>query len=392
MMVVEAGIFWALRGKLAAGYADFTSFYGAGLTVRQGHGRQLYDPAEQWRTQQQFAKDVAIRQQPLPYLRLPFEALTFTPLTLFPYPVAYGVWFLINLGVAVGVALFLRREQNLDAFPAWLAVLVTLAFVPIFLSLLQGQDSIFVLLFYSLAFAAMRRGADFRAGCSLGLGMIKPHLVVPFVILALLRGKYRFTAGFLSVAGVLLLVSWGVAGSSALAHYPGYLWELEQHPARGLVVASNNPNLRGLVEGFGSGLAPPSMLAAVIALLSAALLVWVIQRTQEVRGTTVVDWIFCQFVIAAVLVSYHAFIYDLSVLLLPIFLLAAQPREKPSAPLRWALIGPVVVLLCGPVFALLWLKWNMLCLLALVLLVWLFALDREIAQRRRDLPAQVNLS
>jgi hypothetical protein len=299
MVMIEGGIFWNLRGKLAAGYADFTAFYTAGELVRQGQDRQLYDPQEQWRVQQEFAREVAIRQGPLPYLRLPFEALLFVPLTFLPYTAAYVFWLLLNLGVVVGVAMFLRRRlPSLQEFPAWLPVLVALAFVPVFLTLLQGQDTVLLLLFYSLAYVAMHDGADLRAGCWLGLGLIKPHLVVPFIVIALLRGKGKVVFGFLLIAVVLLTVSLGVVGWNGFLHYPGYLWDLEQHSERGLVLPRDNPNLRGLVEGFGTGFAPPAVITGVIAILSAGLVVWVsVRNRKHASAGRIADLIFCQAII-----------------------------------------------------------------------------------------------
>jgi len=381
-VIVEAGIGWNLRSMLASGYADFTAFYTAGELVRQGQGSRLYDPQEQWRVQQEFASEVAIRQGPLPYLRLPFEALLFVPFTFLPYPAAYTVWVLLNLGVVIALALFLRRQLvPLQKFPAWLPVLTVLAFVPVFLTLLQGQDSILLLLFYSLAYVALRKAANFSAGCWLGLGLIKPHLVLPFVAIGFLRGKHKMAAGFLLMTAVLLLVSLSVVGWSGFLHYPGYLWELEQHTERGLVAPRDNPNLRGLVEGFGSGLAPSGTITAVIVLLSAGLVVWVSLRSRKhASDGRIADLIFCQAVIVSLLVSYHAFAYDLSVLLLPIFLLFAEWGGRPFGRVRWVLLGPGVFLLFGPVFALLWLRWNALSLIAIVLLVWIWGLDREITR------------
>lgn len=393
MVLLQIWVFWSVRGKVLSGYADFTAFYGAGQTVRHGLGDRLYDPQEQWRVQQEFARDVAIRQGPLPYLRLPFEALLFLPLTFLSYSTAYLFWLLLNLGVVIAVVLFLWRHlRPLQEFPVWLPILLALGFTPVFLTLLQGQDTILLLLFYSLACVALREGDDFRAGCWLGLGLIKPHLVLPFVAIALLRGKYKVAGGFGLVAIVLLGVSLGVAGSGFL-HYPGYLWELEQHTERGLVQPGDNPNLRGLVEGFGSGLAPSVVLVGLIAILSAGLMVWVSMRGRDKNNGAsegrIADLIFCQAVIVSLLVSYHAFAYDLSLLLVPIFLLTRHWLERGVGPARWVLFGPVALLLCGPLFPLLWLQWHVLSLVAIVLLVWVWGLDRERARESAEAASSI---
>jgi glycosyl transferase family 87 len=379
-IVVEGGIGWRLRGKALSGHADFTAFYAAGLTARRGQGSSLYDPQEQWKVQQEFARQVAIRQGPLPYLRLPFEALLFVPLTFLPYPAAYIFWLLLNLGVVIAVVFFLRRQlPPLQTFPAWVPVLVGLGFIPVFLTLLQGQDSILVLLFYSLAYVALREGADFRAGCWLGLGLIKPHLVVPFVAIAFLRGKSRMTCGFLLVAIVLLLASAGVVGWSGIAHYPGYLWDLERHTERGLAQPRDNPNLRGLVEGFGSGLAPAQMITGVIVILSVGLMAWVSVRSRRSEPGGIGDLIFCQALLAALLVCYHSFAYDLSVLLLPVALLVAGWRQATRG-VRLALFGPAAILFFGPIYPLLWFRLHAVSLIAIVLLIWMWGLDREMVR------------
>jgi hypothetical protein len=388
MVLLQGGVFWSVRGKVLSGYADFTAFYTAGKLLRQGQGSRLYDPQEQWRVQQEFAKDVAIRQGPLPYLRLPFEALLFVPFAFLPYSAAYVAWLLLNLAVLIAVSLFLRRQlESLQEFPAWLPVLVALAFTPVFLTLLQGQDSVLVLLFYSLAYVALREGADFRAGCWLGLGLIKPHLVLPFVAIAFLRGKRKVALGFFLVAAVLLLVSLAVVGWSGFLHYPSYLWELEQHTERGLAPPRDNPNLRGLVEGFGSGLASSAVITSVIAIISVGLMVWVCARGKNISDGRIANLIFCQAVVGSLLVSYHSFAYDLSLLLLPIFLLVTEWDRVPRGVTRLALFGPVAVLMCGPIFPLLWLRWHVMSLIAVVLLAWVWGLNREIARARPELTA-----
>jgi hypothetical protein len=387
-VVVEGGIGWSLRRMVVSGYADFTAFYTAGQMVRQGQGSRLYDAQEQWRVQQQFARNVAIRHAALPYLRLPFEALLFVPLTFLPYSGAYVLWLLVNLGVVIAVAIFLRRELALlQEFPVWLPILIAVGFVPVFLTLLQGQDSILLLLFYSLAYVALREGAELRAGCWLGMGLIKPHLVLPFVAIGLLRGKYKLAAAFLLVAAVLIVISVALVGWSGFLHYPGYLWELEQHTERGLVQPRDTPNLRGLVEGFGSGLASSAVAVGVIAILSVGLMVWATTRRKSASGGRIADLIFCQAVIVSLLVSYHAFAYDLSVLLLPIFLLMRDWYDVPHGFARGALFGPGVTLLFAPIFPLLWLRWHVLSLITIVLLVWIWGIDREItvqAERIHD--------
>lgn len=388
MLIVHGCVFWSVRELVREGYPDFTSFYAAGKTVREGRGSQLYDDREQWRTQQEFAPRVRIRRAALPYLRPPFEALLFVPLTLLPYSQAYLLWNAVSLCAVLAVPFLLRRRiPTLKPFPPWQLALLPLAFTPVFLALLQGQDSILLLLFYSLAYLALGRTADFRAGCWLGMGLFKPHLVIPFVGILLLQGRRKVGLGFLSVAAVLFFTSLVVVGWPELLRYPGYIWWLEQHTGRGLVLPRDTPNLRGLVEGFLSPLLPTWAILLLVSVLSVAVISWAATRRPGLRGgnTGVHDLDFSQALVATFLVSYHAFAYDLSIMLLPILLLVAWVLANSRKTHGWpgvALKGPIVVLLFGPVFPLLWLRLHTMNLLAVVLLLWMWGISLESSRLR----------
>jgi Glycosyltransferase family 87 len=394
LVIIHATGFWNAREMVRKGYPDFTSFYAAGETVRRGHGHLLYDASEQWNTQQEFAQRVRIRQNPLPYLRLPFEALLFVPLTLFPYTLAYALWDALNVCVLVSSVLLLRRQiPFLQRYPKWLPVLIALAFTPVSLALLQGQDSILLVLVYALAYTATRQGAEFRAGCCLGLGLFKPHLVLPFVVIALLQRKRMLALGFLSVCVVLLLVSLGVAGQSALLGYPGYIWQLEGHTGRGSILPRDTPNLRGLVEGAFFEWVPSWQTNLVVGLLSIGLMVWATRRPPVVENRMdryrVTDLLFCEAIIATFLLSYHAFAYDLGLLLVPVFILASEVATQGSRPTgftRFALVAPMVFLLFGAIDVLLWFGFHAVNLVAIVLLLWMWGVARTISSTPPRLP------
>ena len=192
MLVLHALFFVIQRQRIQRGYPDFTVFYTGGMVLRQGIGSQLYDPHTQYQVQQQFAGEINSRQGPLPYIHPPFEALFFLPLTLLPYHVAFVTWDVLNVIALFGVALLLR--QNLDglhAVPPWEFVLGFLAFFPVFATLLQGQDSILLLLLCALGFNALKRNSDFLAGGWFALGTFKFQLVIPLVLLLVFWKRKR---------------------------------------------------------------------------------------------------------------------------------------------------------------------------------------------------------
>jgi len=94
--------------------------------------------------------------------------------------------------------------------------------------------------------------------------------------------------------------------------------------------------------------------------------------------------------VAAVLASYHAFPYDLSLLMIPALLVVNYAIET-SALQRyknWALMLPVGLLFLTPVYMLLWIRLDHFNLFATVLLLWTWGIAREISSRFDSLETQ----
>jgi hypothetical protein len=375
MLLLHAIAFWSARGLIRQGYPDFTSFYAAGKIVHDGQGIELYDPAAQWRAQQQFAAEVGIRRGPLPYFHPPFEALLFAPLSHHRYLTAYLIWDALNVLVVLFVVWLLRSNlPALKRLPVWWLTLLPFAFTPVFLALLQGQDSLLLLMSYTLAYLALKKHADFRAGCWLGLGLFKPQLVVPFVIVLLLQRKMKVVFGFFAIAVVLAAISAGIVGWSGFLHYPSQIWSLEQ--SAGLVSPQGVPNLRGIVEAALSNWLPEHSILVLIAILSAVVIFGAAAQKSQTTGSESWDLVFCVGMLATCLVSYHLFAQDLSILLLPVLLVLSHVLDGQTQD-SFAVIAPAL-LLFGLVFPLL--QVHFLDLLAVVLLVWVLAMLRSLSR------------
>src|SRR5271154_1674634 len=228
MVVIHLAFLWDVRPMIGKGYPDFTIYYCAGTMVRQGLGRELYSAVAQFEVQQKFSPEVATRLDALPYNHPPFEAVLFTPLTYLPYPVAFVIWDALNLAMLAALPFLLRTHlPQLQNYPGPLCVLASLAFFPVFFALLQGQDSILLLFLYTLGFVDLARSNDARAGGWLGLGLFKPHLVVPFVLFMFLCRRRKVLYGFLRVAAALGLFSAAIVGWQGLISCPRYVLHLE---------------------------------------------------------------------------------------------------------------------------------------------------------------------
>jgi hypothetical protein len=372
---------WSVRGRIARGNPDFTVYYTAGKMLREGRRAQLYDPRAQQAVQQEFATDSNLRRGPLPYIHPPFEALLFLPLTYLSYPAAFGLWNLINLGVLFGVSLVLRRSLvSLRRFRLWELVLACLAFFPVLANFHQGQDAILLLLLFVLGFSALSRNADFAAGCWLGLGVFKFQFVIPLaLILALWRGR-KLALGFAVVASVAALASLALIGWHEALRYPVYVWHIVSSPSLGGLPARLMPNLVGLASGWPSleNASGPLQWVAVVA--SAGLLIAVARMGKLASHPEMFKLNLACAVITAVLVGYNTNTYDLSVLILPLAVLADHCLSARSGgrTVRAAAVIPVLPLLLSPLWFFIWLGWGRTNLMAIFLLWWLYAMRQEI--------------
>lgn len=394
MLCIHGVLFWKARVLIRQGYPDFTIFYTAGKMLRQGLGHRLYDSALQYEVQQTFAAGVRIRKGPLPFNHPPVEALIFEPLASLDYPAAYLVWSGINLAILGFLPFLLRRHiPVLAQCPAFVWVLMFLGFFPVLVALLQGQDVILLLLLNALAFAALKRNADTLAGCWLGLSVFKFQLIIPLVLILLCWRRTKVLQSFVVVAAGLTAMSVAITGLAGALRYPGFVLHVEKFMERDRI-AVDMPNLRGLLEGWSFARGFPGAHVITIA-FSIGLLVWVIVKG---RGRTPssqrferdfdldFDLRFSVAMVTAVLVSYHAFPYDLSLLVIPLLLVVNYVIATASLH-RYrsrALMVPMGLLFLTPVYLLLWIRLDHFNLFANVLLLWTWGIAREISWSPRE--------
>ena len=428
---------WSVRGRIDKGDPDFTVYYTAAKILRQGRGSSLYSAAVQESVQREFTTNSDIRRGPLPYIHPPFEALIFVPLTLLPYGQAFMVWNLLNLGILVAIAALLRgRLISLRHIPLWEWVLALLAFFPVFVNFLQGQDAILLLLVFVVAFRALDRGSDLVAGGWLGLALFKFHFALPLVlILVIWRGR-KLAAGFAATATAvtllsLALVGWPGAIWQGARQYPAYAWRVVSIPGHGQTPLGLMPNLIGLATGWPAlqhlsrlwvphpwvprswvprlrvpQVSPflrdlgPLQVARLLALLASVALLVAVTRTgnrpasppsanlaNKNDDARVFHLSFACAVITSLLVAYNTNAHDLCLLVLPLALFAddcaLQWHDSHPNPRKLrSLLLPVAPLFISPLWIFLWLRWEKLNLMVIPLLWWIYVMAQEASKRR----------
>ncbi len=403
VLVMYCLVFWNARELIAKGYPDFTIYYTAGTMVRQGMGPNLYDDAKQFEVQQRFAPQVATRLAALPFNHPPFEALLFVPFSLFPYRTAYLLWMLANLAMLVALPILIRPcVPATAAWPSPVWSTLSLAFFPVFFALFQGQDAILLMFLYGLAFVALRKQRLVSAGAWLGCGLFKFHLILPFLFLLLIQQKTlqrrgRILFGFGLVGAFLGAVSFATVGMRQMLAYPSYVLGLEATMARGAIMPSDMPNLRGALYLIAAPLRHFDLLAvalsAVLFLVAALLSRSRVGGSQHNEGepNRADDLKFALAVFATVLVSYHGLGYDLSILALPILLLYGGLKDSVSSgswPRSWSrgmIVASLAVLLFSPLQLVLLMRYNRLALMGWAVLLVFVGIAGELRSRTRGI-------
>lgn len=326
------------------GHADFRNCYSAGLILRSGRGRQLYDYELQRQIQN---TTISPATMVLPYVHLPYEALLFAPFTIFSYRKAFVGFLFLNL-VFLFIAFWLWQKLPPSKVQVWrwFSLLFFVGFAPISATLLQGQDSILTLLLFSAAVVSIDSN-EMLAGAFLGLALYKFQLVLPIAALFLLWRRWNFLAGSSVSALSALGLSAILASPDGLRQYFLSLHDISTKFTAGnnivyIMPVSSMPNIRGTllaIPHLSPGIASGLVIALSIVVFGFAF--W--------SGINVSSR--CQLAIAistTTLVGYHVLMHDLSILLIPMAMLLSMGQRLWTLPLVW-LCSPLCFVGYAPV-------------------------------------------
>src|SRR5205823_3955632 len=159
-------------------------------------------------------------------------------------------------------------------------------FAPLGVALFQGQSSLILLLLYALTFISLKRGYEQSAGVCLALGLFKFQFVVPFVLILLLRKKWRFLAGFAACAAVLGLLSLTAVGSRGVISYVHLLLSIGNNPGNlSYGSAVDMPTLHGFVYALLSRIVSVRAISIVVAAISVLLILFTASRWEHAERT-----------------------------------------------------------------------------------------------------------
>lgn len=354
VLLIAAGlsIFWAtLGGPILIHFYnyDFLCYYIGGTLVREGHFASLYSPEAQMQVQQRVAPGIV---EPRPFVRPPWFALALAPLTALPLVWAYAVWIAVLLLTLLATWVWATARFGESA------LLLAVLFLPTNLGICFGQDSAAMLAVLCVCYVLLGRGKNFASGMALGLGLMKFHLLLLFPLWMLLEKRWRMLAGLTVTGATFLAVPLLALHPSGLAAYAHLLLhgntELFNHSPDTMA------NIYSVPANFGVEWQPLNALLAAVVIGIAIL---GLRRASDWRAIAIAAT-------ASLLISPHVFGYDAAMLLLPVWLVMENSRQKTSRYVTLILVAPVT-------FFFTLANTPLRCIPALVLLAFLIAMVRD---------------
>ena len=313
-------IYWFsfVRGNLRG--PDFFNFYAAArLYVTQG-GSAVYDIALQRQAELEITGQDPSRFIVLPYFHPPYYTLLISPLAFLDYRHAYYAMAAFNVLLAAALIAILVTTSLSVRGRGWLVAGAMIAgFFPLFVTVLQGQSDLVVLVPLAAAYAAWARGRYEWAGAFSALALAKPQLLLLIPVLFIARRAWRALAAFAGVLAGLGLLSVATFGVGAVLGYLNAVstWAVTGRLPNTDQLVYTDPavySLRNILEALpGGGKVVAFVILVLLLALVALSLSW---RPDKPR----LD--FALAIAASLVLSPHQNVHDLALLVIPGFALA----------------------------------------------------------------------
>ena len=308
--------------------ADFIGFYAAAHIAQNEGAGQIYTPYLQQRIEQQLVGFELVPGQVLLFNHLPYLVPLLRLIVDENYVTSFIRWTVILLFLTIiDTGVFLALLKKLDFNRRLLIVLAagTVLFYPIFTSLMNGQDTVFLLLGGAIWMWGCLSEKNFFAGLGLGLMTIRPQLAL-ILALPFLFKKRKVLYWFIlcmGILGIFVLLYLGLDGTLNFLHIltisaSGEWYGL--HPEA-------MPTLTGLLHRIFPNLAGGAIqIIGLSGFLLAMITLCAFWRKSDQIGSTQIGLAVIVGVFFVPYLHYH----DLALLLIPIYCLikVAPPAKR----------------------------------------------------------------
>jgi hypothetical protein len=194
--------------------SDFIAFYAAGRVARQAGPAHVYDPLLIQQIQEQEVGFDLVPGQVLLYNHLPFLVPVLQIIVSPDYVVSFYRWIVLFIAffiASLGILSQTLKQAGIDRPSTLVAAGGAFLFLPLFFSLMNGQDTGLLLLGAAIWMYGLLSGKEYLAGLGLSLTTVRPHVALVLAIPMLFHSRKVFL-GFVAGSGVLGLVSLLVVG------------------------------------------------------------------------------------------------------------------------------------------------------------------------------------
>jgi hypothetical protein len=201
-LVVVYAILWIkmISNPVERTGADFIGFFAAARIFQTDGGKYVYNPAYQQGIEQEQVGFKLFPGQVLLFNHMPYFLPLLGLIVDTNFVNSFVRWTILLLFILVIDSILLARMLPAETFKRgekWMASAGALLFFPVFTSLMNGQDTVFLLLGMAIWMYGMLRKKDALAGLGLSLVTIRPQLALILTILLLfLGGKNRVLLWF----------------------------------------------------------------------------------------------------------------------------------------------------------------------------------------------------
>jgi hypothetical protein len=309
--------------------ADYSAFYGAGHRVLEGRTDLLYDLDAQAAFTRELVAPAPWRDEVHPFVSPPYWALCFVPLAALPYPLSFAMFTAISIAALALCA----RLLGVRAIHA-------LGFFPVLLAFLNGQTSLLLLACFTAFYVLLRREREVVAGLTIGLLAIKPPLLIGPAMIALGARRWRVLVGIACTCAAWLAIG-VVVMPNAMRAYVAAAPEIVE------LLRASEYHTWGQTSlfGFATLLFDPLSHAAgafvgyALVGIGALAIARMASRTPWTPTTGRWDLAIAAQLALGFVVSPHLFLYDASLLVLPIAIVASR-ITRPNVLLDG---GPILV-------------------------------------------------
>jgi len=301
----ESDVTGSLRG------GDFRFFWSEGYYVARGEAVRAYNRSD------------IVALPPMPpvnpgsHLSLypPVWFLLVEPFGAMDFPTAWFVWMWGSVALYLaGVIMAFRREIY--------AVPLALGFGGFWLALDFGQNSVALAGLYLLVLACLPK-REFPAGVLLGLAALKPHLGLPIPLWLFFRSHTMAILWAVLAIAALVAASWLRYGPEVWHVYLGEVYRpLKRLADFESVRPERMISLYASLRLWGAEAVTALVAQGVLALVALGMLIAVCRRAWDPQLPMAAA------VVAGLLVTPHAYGYDLALLILPILVLVRRAQKR----------------------------------------------------------------